>query len=326
MRPTALERNPRTAQADPAKMQGMNHWDDLRVFLAAHRGRSLAGAARLLRLDATTVGRRLAALESALGARLFDRTREGLSLTREGARVLAAAERIEEQLLGVEREVGGSDSRLEGPLRLTAGEGLMSLVLVPHLLAFRERHPGIDLELRTDARPLDLARREADVAVRLFRPREEALVVRRLGTLPYGLYGSEAYFARKGRPRTARELSRHELVTFDAALDTVPEMRWLRRHAPGARYAVRANSTSALLAACASGHGLAALATAFAATDPRLVRVVPGAKLPAREVWSAVHQELRGNARVRALVSWLGDLFTRLERGAPPAHASQEMS
>ncbi|WP_158501661.1 LysR family transcriptional regulator [Vitiosangium sp. GDMCC 1.1324] len=304
----------------------MYHWDDLRVFLAAHRGRSHAGAARLLGLDATTVGRRLTALESALGARLFNRTRSGLSLTREGAHVLAAAERIEEQLLGIEREVGGSDVRLEGLLRLTAGEGLMSLVLMPHLLAFREQHPGIDLELRTDPRPLDLARREADVALRLFRPREEALVVRRLGTLPYGLYGSEAYFARRGRPRTLRELPRHDFVTFDASLDAIPEMRWLRRHVPGARYAVRANSTSAILSACASGHGLAAVATAFAATDPRLVRVVPAAKLPSREVWSAVHQDLRGNARVRALVSWLADLFTRLEREAAPAHASQETS
>ncbi len=307
-------------------MQGMHHWDDLRVFLAAHRGRSHAAAARLLGVDATTVGRRLSALESALGARLFDRTREGLSLTREGARVLSMAEHIEERFLGLEREVGGSDVRLEGLLRLTAGEGLMSLVLVPHLLEFREKHPGIDLELRTDSRPLDLARREADVAVRLFRPREEALVVRRLGSLPYGLYASEAYLAHRGHPRTQRELSRHDFVTFDPSLDSVPEMRWLRRHAPGARYAVRTNSTSAILAACASGQGLAAVATAFASANPRLVRVLPGAKLPTREAWSAVHQDLRGNARVRALLSWLVDLFARLERGAAPAHASQETS
>jgi len=296
-------------------MQGMIQWDDLRVFLAVQRARSHAGAARALGVDATTVGRRVAALEASLGTRLFDRRREGLLLTTSGAHLLGAAERVEQEMLGITRELSGSDARLGGLLRLTAGEALMSHVLVPALMAFRAAHPDIDLELRTDARPLDLGRREADVAVRLFRPREEALVMRRLGALGYGLYGSDAYFARRRRPRGVEDLAGHEFVTFDASLDAVPEMRWLKKHAPGARYVVRANSTQAVLSACAAGHGLSAVACVFAAGDTRLVRVLGPEVLPMREVWAAVHRDMRGNARVGALLAWLGEYFTR-ERSA----------
>lgn len=282
-------------------------WDDLRVLLALHRAGTLAGAARALRVDATTVGRRLAAAEAALGARLFARTPEGLRPTAAGRRALAHAARAAEAVEALEREVAGVDARVEGVVRLTSGEGVLVHALAPALPALRARHPGLRLELVAATRPLDVARREADVAVRLFRPREPALVAKRVATLRYGLYAAPAYLARAGAPRSVADLAAHEVVAFDEALADTPEMRWLARHVPDAQVVVRSTSIPVILAACRAGAGIAAVAERFAEGDPALVRVLPRAALPAREAWIVVHPDLHRSARIAAVAHWIGE-------------------
>lgn len=283
-------------------------WDDLRVFLAVHRSGSHAAAARVLRVAPTTVGRRLAALEAAVGARLFTRTPEGLDATAAARALLLRAERVEAEVLEAERELAGADARPAGVVRITCGDGFGAFVLAPALPAFLAAHPGLTVEVHADIRSADLIRGEADVALRNFRPREKSLVARRLGPEPLGLYAAPAYLARRGTPRTARDLAGHDLVLYEKELDRVRSQAWVREVAAGARVAVRVSTTTAMHAACAAGAGIALLMSDVAGADPRFARVLPRLEPPANDVWAVTHPDLRGAARVVAALRWLETL------------------
>ncbi len=289
----------------------MLQWDDLRYFLAVHRHGTHAAAGRVLRVAPTTIGRRLAALESALGVKLFQRTPSGLVLGEAGQVLRAHAERVEAEVLASERELTGADTRVSGPVRLTAGDGLATYVLAPRLHTIQQAHPELRVELRAGNLALDLSRREADVAVRLFRPREQSLVARRLAPFVFNVSGTEVYFARRGRPSGLKDAAKHDWIGPEAAQEGTPPGEWLRRHVPAERVVLRASATTVMLSACASGLGLAVLPELLAETDSRLVPVLPRAALPTRELWAVTHQDLRRSARVAAVMEWLGRLFSR---------------
>jgi DNA-binding transcriptional LysR family regulator len=288
-------------------------WDDLRIFLAVHRARSHAGAARALQTAATTVGRRLAAMEAEVGARLFTRTPEGLAPSAAARRLLPHAERVEVEVLEAERALAGADARVTGTVRVTSGDGFATLVLAPALPAFLEKHPGLTLEIRADVRSLDLTRGEADIAIRLYRPRERSLVARRLGLEHTALFAAPAYLARRGTPRTARDLARHDLILYDEHLDDMRSQAWLLRVAAGARIAVRANSTAVMHAACAAGAGIALRALPEVGRDPRFAPVLPALRPAPFEVWAVTHPDLRSAARVAAVLRWLEALVIASE-------------
>jgi DNA-binding transcriptional LysR family regulator len=280
-------------------------WDDLRVILAIARKGSHAGAGQLLHVDPTTVGRRMAALELAFGAKLFDRTPSGLSATPEGRILVSHAERAEAEILAAERALGGADKRLSGTVRLTASDGLLHYVVVPALGELRRLHPDVTLELRADTRALDLSRREADVALRLTRPVAPALVARRYAAVRVALYGSRAYFERRGVPRSAAELAEHQFVGFDPSLDDLVQSKWLRKLVGEPRWALRATTITAQAFACEAGLGLCLLGTYVAARMPALVPVLPALAPPPREAWLVVHRDVRKTARVAAVLDWL---------------------
>ncbi len=291
-------------------------WDDLRVFLATHRTRSHAGAARALQVAPTTVGRRLAALEEAVGARLFARTPDGLAPTAAALSLLPRAERMEAEAIEAERALSGVDARVSGTVRIACGDGFATFVLSPALPAFLAAHPGLAVEVKAGPRALDLTRGEADLAIRNFRPRERSLVARRLGVEDQALYAAAAYLDARGRPRTAAELDGHDLVLYERDMDRLRGQAWLRGLAPRARVAVRVNSTNAMVAACLAGAGVALTSSAFLARDPRIERVLPRLEVPTLEVWSATHGDLRTSARVVATLRWLEGLVKRLAPGA----------
>ncbi|WP_242342673.1 LysR family transcriptional regulator [Anaeromyxobacter terrae] len=296
-------------------------WDDLRIFLAVHRARSHAGAARALHTASTTVGRRLAALEAAVGARLFTRTPEGLAPSAAAQRLLPHAERVEAELLEAERALSGADSRPTGSVRVTTGDGFASFVLAPALPAFLEAHPGLTLEIRADVRALDLTRGEADVAVRLFRPRERSLVARRLGLERYAFFAAPAYLARRGTPRHPRDLARHDLILYDQDFDRMRTQSWVRQTAAGARVAVRASTTTTMHAACAAGAGIALLTVSTVRDDPAFAAVLPSLRPPPNEIWAVTHPELRATARVATVLRWLEALVLASEGPAGAADA-----
>ncbi|WP_395851636.1 LysR family transcriptional regulator [Cystobacter fuscus] len=287
----------------------MLQWDDLRYFLAVHRHGTHAAAGRSLRVASTTIGRRLAALEEALGVKLFQRTPTGLVLGESGQVLRAHAERVEAEVLASERSLTGADKRVSGPVRLTAGDGMATHVLAPRLAELQLEYPELRVELRADNLAVDLSRREADVALRLFRPREQSLIARRLVPFPFGAYGGEPYFARRGRPSGMKDAARHDWLGPESAQDGTPPGQWLRRHIPNARVVLRSSASTVLMSACAAGQGLAVFPELIAARDPRLVRVLPRAELPTRELWAITHQDLRHSARVSAVMDWLVRLF-----------------
>jgi DNA-binding transcriptional LysR family regulator len=300
----------------PWQAPAMLEWDDLRYFLAVHRARSHAGAARILRVAPTTIGRRIAALEVAVGARLFARTPDGLAATAASRSLLARAERMEAEAFEAERELAGADARPTGTVRVTCGDGLATYLIAPALPDFLAAYPGLTVEVRADVRALDLTRGEADVALRNFRPRERSLIARRLGIERQGLYAAPSYLARRGTPRTARDLAAHQLVLYDREMDRMRTQAWLLQSAAGAHVAVRASSTTLVRAACGAGAGVALLSTIFVRGDPRFEQVLPRLEAPPIELWAVTHGDLRASARVTAVLRWLERLV--VESGVVP--------
>lgn len=286
-------------------------WDDLRHFLAVRRHRTLAGAGRALGVDETTVGRRLAVLERELGARLFDRTPDGLLLSAAGEAVLEAAQRMEVEAAAVASTASGADARAQGLVRLTTTEAFGARFLTPRLAALRAAHPGLDVELLTDVRALDLGRREADLGVRFGRPTEAHIIARRLGHLAVGLYASNPYLEAAGPVRPG--LRGHAIIAGGTRPLGIPEETWFPALAGEAAVALRSGSTPVQLAAAVAGLGIAALPCYLADAEPALRRVLPGERL-LRDVWLATRRDLHRAARVRAVAAWVAD---SVDRSAP---------
>ena len=294
-------------------------WNDLRYFLAVSRAGTLAGAARELGVEHTTVGRRIAALESALGVRLFSRGPEGFSLTAAGKDVVPRAEGIAAHVDAIARLVLGTDQRAEGRVRLTIPDALNGYTMQA-LAQLRELHPTLMVEILCDNRDLDIRRGEADIAVRLRDTRDPELIGRRIGGAAWALYASPAYIVRKGKPVSAEELRGHDVIGFDVSLAGVPGAVWLHAHAGGANMVLRGNSVAAVFDATLVGLGLAPLPRFMADPAPGLLRVTPEI-VGSRDIMLVVHPDLARVARVRATMDFLIELFARdteLWSGAAP--------
>ncbi len=281
-------------------------WNDLRFFLAVQRGSTLKAAGHALKIDPTTVGRRLAALETELGARLFDRTPEGYVLTTAGVRLLPVAESIAERIDTLVSEVAGDDQKLAGTVRLTATEMLATRFIMPYLPHFARRYPDIRLEVDCSTEMLSLARREVDIALRLARPREDGLVAQRLAAIELALYAAPRYAADHPLPDSAEQsLTGHHIVAFADTSAFARENGWLSEHIQGAQVVMRSNSVSSLYAATVSGLGIALLPCIVAEKDRRLVRVPSVAGPKPRWIWQIVHRDLQHTARVRAVLGFV---------------------
>lgn len=190
------------------------NWDDVRIFLAIQRAGTLRGAAQELAIDQTTVSRRLTGLERALGSRLFLRTTGGLALTDIGQNVLHMAEDMERMAVSFERRGEGADARVAGEVRLTTTDALAMDFVVPAIENLRASHPELRVILSTTTRLLDLARREADIAVRTLRPEQPDLIVRQLGCWEVGLYATRGYLAKHGEPEPGQGLANHDIALY----------------------------------------------------------------------------------------------------------------
>lgn len=284
-------------------------WDDVRFFLAAANTGSLAAAARQLGTHQPTVGRRIEGLEHRLGVRLFQRHPQGLTLTDEGRRILAPAEAMSVAAGALRRASGRENIDVRGTIRIAAPNGLAVHLLAPALPQFHERYPNLDVALLASTASADLARGEADVAVRLYRPSEGDLVIRRVGRLGFGLYASETYLARRGTPESIAGLHAHALIGPGIELGHLEESRWLASIAQGARYLLRCDDMPSRLAAAEAGLGIAVLPHVLARRSGLLHRILDTAEVPSKTVWLVVHRDLREFARVRAAFAWLDSVF-----------------
>jgi len=272
-------------------------WSDIRIFLAIARAGTLQGAARAIGQTQPTMGRRLRALEESVGHALFQRTVEGLVLTDEGAAMLGHAERMEREALALERALAGQDDALEGSVRISSSDWFGVHVLAPVIAAFIHAHPRVSVELLTDTRLLDLARREADLVFRI-RPFDEPdIVQRKLMHMEYALYG-----ARDVTPPVLGDGTGCGLVTMDAAFAEMPDVQWLRDLLPNAHQVFGSNHREAQARLCAAGVGVAVLPCLLADRIDGLQRIVTDTAPPGRDVWGGYHKDLRRVPRLRALL------------------------
>jgi DNA-binding transcriptional LysR family regulator len=287
----------------------MLDWDDLRVFLAIQRSGTLARAASELSVNPTTVSRRLAALEEKLAVRLFDRRAEGWLLTAAGRELVPHAERIESEAIAVEREIAGADQRLSGTVRVTGTEMLVTRFIARDLPRFAERYPEITIDFVCTSRTLSLSRGEADIALRLARPREDDVVTRKIATIELALYASHAYLAARGAPeRPDDSLAGHDVLAFAASRAFSFENEWLERRLAGARIVMRSDSVSSLYGATVAGLGISLLPRAVADTDAALARIETSSGPEPRVVWMTVHRDLKDTARIRAVLDFLAQV------------------
>lgn len=292
----------------------MLDWNDLRYFLAVAREGTLARAAKRLGINATTVSRRLAALEGETRARLFDRTPDGYVLTPSGVDLMPRAERMENEAIALDRDVIGADQRTEGTVHLTGTEMLVTRFIMPHLPRFHARYPEISLDLECTTRPVSLARREADIALRLSRPHEENVVTRRLASVPLSLYAAPSYIERHGLPRDPDlSLAGHRMILFADSRAFAVENDWLLERLDGGSIVLRSDSVSSIYSATVAGVGIALLPVAAARHDPSLQAIATSTSPPPRIIWQAVHADLQRSARVRAVLDFLGEIVVPMK-------------
>ncbi|UVO50463.1 LysR family transcriptional regulator [Sphingomonas sp. SUN019] len=282
----------------------MKNWDDLRIFLAVAHAQRIAPAARALGIDATTVGRRLARLEAAVGAALFETLAGERRLSEAGQALLQHAETIDAAILSATE--GDRGAGVAGHVRLSVAEGLATHVLSPRLAAFHASHPRIRIDLITASGFLDPSKREADIAVMLARPRNRQLRATRLADYRLRLYATPAYLATHGEPASAAALEAHVLIGYVPEHIHAPELDYLSEVHDGLVARLRSTSINVQGAMVASGAGIGILPDFLAARDERLVPVLPAVSL-SRGFWLVTHADGHATPRIQAVSAWLRD-------------------
>ncbi|MTJ80493.1 MAG: LysR family transcriptional regulator [Telmatospirillum sp.] len=288
------------------------NWDDTRIFLAVCRERSLRGAARAVGVDQATVGRRLAALEGVLGTTLFLRTSNGYVMTTAGEAALRHAERMEQAALDFARQVEGADKRLAGEVRVTTTDTLGLEFVIGAMERLHRDHPDVRVLLSASTDVVNLAKREADVAVRTVKPENPDLLARRLAVWPMGLYASAAYLARNGEPVPGTGFQGHDLVFFLPYIQARRTPSLVGEPAHAGRIVAGLSSNLLLRAAVRAGLGIGELPVSIAERDG-LTRLWPGRE-GARpyEVWMVTHKDLRHTARISTVIDHIVQVFSDL--------------
>jgi DNA-binding transcriptional LysR family regulator len=277
-------------------------WDDLRVLLALHRHHSFLAAGKALGVSTSTAARRIEALEESLGRSLVHRSSGGTSVEPDALELIALAEQLELGLRAVKRDDRAHD--FAGTVRLSMAEGFVRPV-TQVLAELHRKHPQLELEVIAEKRYVDLARREADIAIRNGKSSSPVVIDRTVGRLQFALYASQAYIDRRLRGGRLRldDLARHDFIGHDSKM---PQAEWLVKR--GAKhYVFRSNSDFALQEATEQGLGICMLVEAAARTVPQLVRLDVDDELPTMPVMLSYHRELRTVPRVRLVLDALAN-------------------
>jgi DNA-binding transcriptional LysR family regulator len=285
----------------------MTEWNLMRVALAIHRTGSMQAAAEVLVIDRSTVLRRLDALESQLGVRVFERRSDGCVLTERGRTVIAAAEDIERSMTALAHKLGGGESREEGKVVVTVPEFFATKLLIPSLPQLRKAYPDIAVELDSGHQFRNLARGEADIALRNRRPEQNTLVSRRVGSVAIAFFASKDYLARRGRPEGG--FSGHELIIFGEELRGMPGYDRMVALSAASRIVMRCNEILPLLEAARAGLGITAMPAIAAFGDIGLEPVWPGI-VGVPEIFLVTHRDLRNQARIRIVYDFIVKLCT----------------
>jgi DNA-binding transcriptional LysR family regulator len=286
-------------------------WTNLHTFLEVARGGSATRASEKLRVDVTTVRRRLSALEDSLGLMLFVKSGRSLQLSGDGERIFAIVAQMDELSRAISRDATDASRDLVGVVRVSTMEGFGSYFLAPRLSEFVQRHPRLSIQLVASQTILNLAEREADVSLNMVRPQRGRLIVRRAGYFGVGLYGSPAYLEQAGVPSVLADLRTHEFVTYVDELISVPHVRWLPDVIADPKTRFACTSLVAQYEAAVEGAGLAMLPTFMVRRRAGLVRVMPSEINLVRDWWLVVHADLQNVPRIRAVINFITEAMRR---------------
>jgi DNA-binding transcriptional LysR family regulator len=280
-------------------------WDDLKIAHAVARHGSLSAAARVLGTTQPTVSRRLSALELRIGVKLFEREAGGLTPGPLCNVLLESLDNMEELAQAVERRIAARDTGLRGTMTLTSLAWFGDDVLAPLLARFCARHPFIAVNLINDPRRFNLSRREADVAVRIGNFDQEDLVERKVAEVSYGLYASQRYLARHGRPDFTKKCAGHKVVTLCPSPVKVVHIEWLNAIAPLASIVLRTNGLQSHMATVEAGEAMAVVPRVMGDRRPGLIRIEAPLPEPSQPVKIGVHADLRDTPRICSLIDFL---------------------
>jgi DNA-binding transcriptional LysR family regulator len=290
-------------------------WNDLRYVAAVAESGSTIAAAQRLRVSQPTVGRRIAALETALGLKLFDRLASGYRLTRSAEALLPAIAEMEKAAQAVAAAANQQRRRLTGTVRLAAPGVIAELYVALALTRFRARYPDIQVEILASDTPVDVERGEADVAIQVgARPGQGRLIVRRLATDVMTLFCSRSYAATHGVPSSVEALRGHVLLVGTGPFGAAPVFAWLQQVAPDAQIGYPASNASAHVASVRAGAGIGVMPRRLFGEDPELVACFDAPAGMAVETWLVARENLRDDPAVRSLLNFIGDY-----RGASPS-------
>jgi DNA-binding transcriptional LysR family regulator len=288
------------------------NWDDTRIFLAVCRKGTLRGAARQLNVDQATVGRRLAALENALGTTLFLRTSEGYVLTVAGSAAFRSAEKMERSALDLQRQIQGLDDRLTGEVRITSTDSLAVDFLIPAIARVHEQHPDVKVRLEASIQMLSLSRREADIAVRNVKPENPDLIARCIARWPVGLFASQEYAQRLGEPERGSAFAGHDVIMFQPYLESGREPTIVSEPVSQGRLVATVNSGLMMRRSIAAGIGIGEIPVCLGERDG-LTRLWPERERQSTyDVWLVTHEDLRHTARVRAVIDQIVEVFAKV--------------
>ncbi len=280
-------------------------WSDLQVFLAVAQTGQIGRAGALLRIDATTVSRRLRRLEAGIGANLFEQTREGQVLTEAGEALLVRVERMSREAVGIEHGGDRQNARLSGTLRISVAEGFGSWVLARHLPQFAQMHPALTIDLVANSGFLSMSKREADIAVMLSRPHAGPIVASKLSAYSLGLYASRSYLDTAPALTCSADLiSGHSLIGYIPDLLYAPELRYLDEIHPGLTPRLRSSSINAQCQLVAAGAGIGVLPCFIGNAHGTLVPVLPDKRI-FRSFWLVTHKDTHQLARIQAGKDWI---------------------
>ena len=282
-------------------------WETYRSFLGVMTQGSLSAAARKLALTQPTVGRHIDQLEADLGLSLFTRSQTGLIPTLAARELLPHAQAMASAADALVRASSGADAEERGTVRLTASVMIGGEVLPPILTAFRDAHPHIAIELVLSDQTQDLLRRDADIAVRMVRPKQEALVARKVGRIGFGLFAHRRYLEKHGTPRSLEEMARHSIIGFDKETPFIQALRGNGLKLTREIFALRTDADLAQMAALRAGFGIGVTQLGIGWREPDLVPLLPGALKFELEVWLVMHKNLARTKRVRLLFDHLAE-------------------
>jgi DNA-binding transcriptional LysR family regulator len=282
----------------------MLSWDDFRYVRAIAQARSLAGAAAALGVNHSTAFRRLGQIEARLGSRLFERSRAGYALTPCGEAMVRLAERMEDEIIGFERQVTGHDLRPSGELRVTTNDTLLVDLLTDVLAGFRRAYPDIVLDIVVANESLNLSKRDADIAVRATDRPPETLIGKRAGGISWAVYGPAALAKRKFDLAAAGHSQ--DWIGLGANLAAVKPAKWLKAHVSPERIVYRINTVLGCAEAVAAGIGLALLPCFIGSRTHGIARLAPADPDLEGGLWLLTHADLRQTARVRAFMDFAG--------------------